>query len=128
MDSMEEDAGPEKPLSIGSEFAHMIKYVDLYIRQNTDLYIQHYLLEPFDFFVRQLIYLSVLAALLVAGTLAILIGVILFVSTMVPLWESLLITGIAALAIAGIVAYVLFSSKLVLKTPTTEDLMKHGNP
>lgn len=125
---MGEDSGREKPLSIEAEFAHLVKFADLYLRQKTDLYIQHYLFEPFEFLVRQLVYLSVLAALLVAGTLAILIGVILFVSTLVPLWESLLIIGIVALVIAGIVAYVLFSSHLVLKTPTTEELMKHGNP
>jgi uncharacterized membrane protein len=125
---MGEDAGRKKPLSIEAEFAHLVKFVDLYVRQKTDLYIQHYVFEPFEFLVRQLIYVSVLAALLVAGTLAILIGVILFVSTLVPLWEALVIIGIVALVIAGIVAYVLFSSHLVLKTPTTEELMKHGNP
>jgi uncharacterized membrane protein len=125
---MGEDAGREKPLSIEAEFAHLVKFVDLYLRQKTDLYIQHYVFEPFEFLVRQLVYLSVLAALLVAGTLAILIGVILFVSTLVPLWESLLIIGIVALVIAGVVAYVLFSSHLVLKTPTTEELMTHGSP
>jgi hypothetical protein len=84
--------------------------------------------EPFEFLVRQLIYVSVLAALLVAGTLAILIGVILYASTLVPLWAALLGIGIVALIVAGIIAYVLFSSHLVLKTPTTEDLMKHGSP
>ena len=84
---MGEDAGREKPLAIEAEFAHLVKYVDLYLRQKTDLYIQHYLFEPFEFLVRQLVYLSVLAALLVAGTLAIIIGVILYVSTLVPLWE-----------------------------------------
>ena len=125
---MGEDAGREKPLSMEAELAHLVRFVDLYLRQKTDLYIQHYVFEPFEFLVRQLVYLSVLAALLVAGTLAILIGVIIFVSTLVPLWESLLIIGIVALVIAGIVAYVLFSSHLVLKTPTTEELMTHGSP
>lgn len=125
---MGEDPGREKPLAIEAEFAHLVKYVDLYLRQKTDLYIQHYLFEPFEFLVRQLVYLSVLAALLVAGTLAIIIGVILYVSTLVPLWTSLLIVGIVALVISGVIAYVLFSSHLVLKTPTTEELMKHGSP
>ncbi len=120
---MGEDPGREKPLSIEAEFAHLVKYADLYVRQKTDLYIQHYVFEPFEFLVRQLIYVSVLAALLVAGTLAILIGVILFVSTLVPLWQALLIMGVVALIFAGIVAFVLFSSHLVLKTPTTEDLV-----
>ncbi|MGA9140564.1 MAG: phage holin family protein [Methanocella sp.] len=119
---------PEKPLSIESEFANLVRYIDLYIRQKTDLYIQHYVLDPFDFLVRQIIYLSVLAALLVSGTLALLIGIILFISTMVPLWEALLIMGIVAFVIAALIAYVLFSRKLVLKTPTTEDVMKNGRP
>jgi hypothetical protein len=124
---MGEDAGWEKPLAIEVEFAHLFKYVDLYVRQKTDLYIQHYVFEPFEFLVRQLVYLSVLAALLVAGTLAIIIGVILFMETLVGRWQALLIVGIVILLMAGIIAYVLFSSHLVLKTPTTEDLMKHGN-
>jgi hypothetical protein len=125
---MGEDAGREKPLSVEAEFAHLIKYVDLYMRQKTDLYIQHYLLDPFDFFLRQLVYLSVLAALLAAGTVAILIGIILFMSTLVPLWEALLIVGIVTLVVAGVIAGVLFSSRLVLKTPKAEDLMKHDSP
>jgi hypothetical protein len=125
---MGEDPGREKPLSIEAEFANLARFVDLYLRQKTDLYLQHYVFEPFDFLVRQLIYLFVLAALLVAGTLAMLIGVILYISTLLPLWESLLIVGIVALIIAGIIAYVMFSSKLILKTPTTEELMKNGNP
>ncbi len=124
---MGEDHGREKPLSVEAEFAGLIRNADLYLRQKSDLYLQHYLFEPFDFLVRQLIYLSVLAALLVTGTLALLIGVILYVSTLVPLWQALLIIGIVALAVAGIIAYVLFSSKPVLKTPTAEDLVKHGN-
>ncbi len=77
---MGEAASPEKPLSVESEFAHLVSYIDLYIRQKTDLFIQHYVFDPFDFLVRQIVYLSVLAALLVAGTLALLIGVILFIS------------------------------------------------
>jgi len=125
---MGEAAGPEKPLSIESEFAHLVKYTDLYIRQKTDLFIQHYILDLFDFLVRQIIYLSVLAALLVAGTLALLVGVILFISTILPLWQALLIMGIVSLVIAALIAYVLFSRELVLKTPTTEDVMKLDKP
>lgn len=125
---MGEGAGQEKPLPIEAEFAHLVRYIDLYARQKIDLYIQHYVFEPFDFLVRQLIYVSVLAALLVAGTLAILVGVILYVSTLVPLWQALIIIGIVALVVAGIIAYVLFSSHLILKTPTTEELTRHGSP
>ncbi len=34
--------------------------------------------------------------------------------------------GVVAFVIAGLVAYVLFSHKPMLKTPTTEDVMRHG--
>ncbi len=44
---MAEDAGREKPLSVEAELAHMVKYLDLYVRQKSDLYIQHYVFEPF---------------------------------------------------------------------------------
>lgn len=125
---MGEAAGPEKPLSVESEFSHLVKYIDLYIRQKTDLFIQHYVLDLFDFLIRQIVYLSVLAALLVAGTMALLIGIILFISTILPLWQALLIMGIVALVIAALIAYVLFSRQLVLKTPTTEDVMKLDRP
>ncbi|OPY25808.1 MAG: hypothetical protein A4E28_02947 [Methanocella sp. PtaU1.Bin125] len=124
---MGEADSPEKPsLSIESEFSTLVKYLDLYIRQKTDLFIQHYVLDLFDFLIRQIIFLSVLAALLVAGTLSLLIGVILFISTILPMWQALLIMGIVALVIAAVIAYVLFSRQLVLKTPTTEDVMKSG--
>jgi hypothetical protein len=125
---MGEAGSPEKPLSIESEFGQLVKYIDLYVRQKTDLFIQHYILDLFDFLIRQIIYLSVLAALLVAGTLALLVGIILFISTILPLWQALLIMGIVALVIAGVIAYVLFTRTLVLKTPTTEDVMKDGKP
>ncbi len=126
---MAEDAGREPKLSVEAELANLVRYMDLYVRQKTDLYVQHYVLEPFDFLVRQLVYLSVLAALLVFGTLAILLGVLYFMETLLgQWWQALLVVGIAALILAGIVAYVLFSSKLILKTPTTEELMKSGKP
>jgi hypothetical protein len=123
---MGEAAGPDKPLSIESEFAHLVSYIDLYIRQKTDLFIQHYVFDPFDFLMRQMIYLSVLAALLVAGTLALLIGVILYVSTLMPMWAALVIMGVVAFVIAALIAYVMFSHMPALKTPTTEDVMRHG--
>lgn len=125
---MGEPDSPEKPLSIESEFANLVHYIDLYVRQKTDLYIQHYVFDPFDFLVRQMIYLSVLAALLVAGTLALLIGVILFLSTLVPMWQALLIIGVVAFVIAALVAYVMLTHKPVLKTPTTEEVMQRGRP
>ena len=90
---MEETACDEES-SIESEFAATIKYIDLYLRQKTDLFLQHYVFEPFDFLAKKLVYLSVLVTLLVAGTLVLLAGVILLIATVVPLWAALLITGI----------------------------------
>jgi hypothetical protein len=125
---MEEAPGAEEQPSISmeAEFARMVRLVDLYVRQKADLFLQHYLFDPADFLIRQLIYLSVLAALLVAGTLAVMVGAILFVSTLIPLWAALLIGGLVAFVIAGVIAYVLFSRKIVLKTPTTPEVLRSG--
>lgn len=122
---MEQAADPEES-SIESELAETIKYIDLYIQQKTDLFLQHYLLEPFDFLIRQVMYLSVLVTLLIAGTLALVIGVILFISTIIPLWIALLIVSGIVFLIAGVITYILFSNKIVLKTPTTMELVKDG--
>lgn len=111
--------GPTARPSAEAELASMAKYLDLYIRQKTDLYIQHYLLDPLDFVLRQVIYLSVVASLLVAGTLSIAVGVILFVSTLISLWAALLICGIASLLFAAGLAYFMFTRRLFLKTPKT---------
>ena len=114
---------PEKPAdkqerpSVEAEFAGLVENIDLYIRQKTDLYVQHFVLDPIDFILRQVIYLSVVASLLVVGTLGIAIGVIFFVSTIIPLWAALLICGIVALLSAGVLSYIMFARRLVLKTP-----------
>ena len=118
---------PEKPAdkqerpSVEAEFAGLVKNMDLYFRQKTDLYVQHFVLDPIDFILRQVIYLSVVASLLVVGTLAIAIGVIFFVSTLIPLWAALLICGIVALISAGLLAYIMFARRLVLKTPNVTE-------
>jgi len=115
---MDKAAGNEE-LSIESEFARTIKYIDLYLQQKTDLFLQNYVFEPFDFLIRQILYLSIIVTLLAAGTLALVIGVTLFIATMVPLWAALLITAAIIGAIGVIFAYVLVSNKIVLKTPIT---------
>ena len=116
---------PEEPdgsrPSIESEFANVVQNIDLLVRQKTDLYLQHYLLDPLDFVLRQVIYLSVVASLLVAGTLAVTVGVILFVSTLISLWAALLICGLASILLAMGLAYLMFARKLVLQTPKTPE-------
>jgi hypothetical protein len=124
---MEETAGTEEP-SIESEFARTIKYIDLYLQQKTDLFLQHYVFEPVDFLIKRIMYLSVIVTLLAAGTLILLIGVILLVATLVPLWAALLITGAAIFVIGGVIAYILLSNKIVLKTPLATEMIKNGKP
>jgi hypothetical protein len=122
---MEETACDEES-SIESEFAATIKYIDLYFRQKTDLFLQHYVFEPFDLLARKLVYLSVLVTLLAAGTLVVLAGVIFLIATVVPLWAALLITGAMIFIVGGIIAYVAFSEKIVLQTPTAMEMMTRG--
>lgn len=117
----------DQPQSVEAEFANFVRYVDLYLRQKTDLFIQHYVLDTFEFIVKQVVYLSVLASLLVVGTLALAIGAVLFISTLIPLWAALLIAGVVAILLAGAIAYVLFKNKLILKTPKSTEVMEHGH-
>ena len=122
---MDKACGYEEP-SIETEFARTIKYIDLYLQQKTDLFLQHYVFEPFDFLIRQILYLSVIMTLLAAGTLALVIGVVLFIATMVPLWAALLITAAIIGAIGILFACVLVSNRIVLKTPITREMIKSG--
>ena len=124
---MEEAAGTEEP-SIESEFARTFKYIDLYLQQKMDLFLQHYLFEPVDFLIKRIMYLSVIVTLLAAGTLILLMGVILLIATLVPLWAALLITGAAIFVIGGVIAYMLLSDKIVLKTPVVTEMIKNGKP
>jgi hypothetical protein len=124
---MEEAASTEEP-SVESEFARTFKYIDLYLQQKTDLFLQHYVFEPVDFLIKRIMYLSVIVTLLAAGTLILLMGVILLIATLVPLWAALLITGAAIFVIGGVIAYILLSNKIVLKTPLATEMIKNGKP
>ena len=117
-----------KEQTIESEFARTIKYIDLYMQQKTDLFLQHYVFEPVDFLLRQIMYLSVIVTLLAAGTIALVMGVILFIATLVPLWAALLITGAIISGMGVIFAYMLVSNKIVLKTPIATEMIKNGKP
>jgi len=121
-----EDTSCDEESSVESEFAATIKYIDLYLRQKTDLFLQHYVFEPFDFLAKKLMYLSVLLTLLAAGTLIVLAGVVLLIATVVPLWAALLITGAMIFLAGGIIASALFSNKIVLQTPTSMEMMNRG--
>ncbi|MDP2796489.1 MAG: phage holin family protein [Methanoregula sp.] len=113
--------------SIESEFARTYKYIDLYLQQKTDLFLQYYMLEPFDFLFKRIMCLSVIVTLLAAGTLALVIGMILLLSTVVPLWAALLIMGAVFFAGGSCIAHIVLSNKIVLKTPTAE-MINNGKP
>ncbi|MFH0966540.1 MAG: phage holin family protein [Methanobacteriota archaeon] len=102
---------------IESEFIRTIKLIDLYMQQKTDLFLQHYVFEPVDLLLRQIMFLSVAVTFLAAGTVALVTGVILFIATIVPLWAALLITGTLVFGMGGIITYIRVSKKIVLKTP-----------
>ncbi len=114
--------------SIESDFTTTVKYLDLYLRQKTDLFLQHYVFEPFDFLGTKLMYLSVILTLLAAGTLILVAGVILLIATVIPLWASLLLSGLVALLVAAIIAYVFFAKQIVLQTPTALEMMNREKP
>jgi hypothetical protein len=122
---MEPDASDEEA-SIESEFATMIKYMDLYLRQKTDLFLQHYVFEPCDFLGQKLMFLSVVVTLLAAGTLVVAAGVILLIATLMPLWAALLLSGVVILLAAGIIASVFFRKQIILQTPTAREMMNRG--
>ena len=124
---MEPEAGDDKG-SIESDFATTVKYLDLYVRQKTDLFLQHYVFEPFDFLGTKLMYLTVVLTLLAAGTVIVLAGVILFIATLVPLWAALLISGAGIFLLGGIIAHVFFAKKIVLQTPTAREMMNRERP
>jgi hypothetical protein len=123
---MDPTAGIDDP-SIESELATTYKYIDLYIQQKTDLFLQHYVFEPCDFLFKRIMYLSIIVTLLAAGTLALVIGVIFLLSTVVPLWAALLITGAVIFAAGGSIAYIVLSDKIIFKTPTAE-MINNGKP
>jgi hypothetical protein len=112
--------------SIESEFTTTVKYLDLYLRQKTDLFLQHYVFEPFDFLGTKLMYLSIIVTLLAAGTLILVVGVILLIATVIPLWASLLLTGLLTLLAAAVIAYTGFAKQIVLQTPTALEMMNRG--
>ena len=122
---MDTAAGTEEQ-SIESEFAKTIKYMDIYMQQKTDLFLQHYVFEPVDFLLRKIMYLSVIVILLAAGTVVLVTGVVLLIATFIPLWAALLITGVTIFGMGVIISYMLLSNKIVLKTPIAPEMMKNG--
>jgi hypothetical protein len=123
---MDSGTGFDDP-SIESEFTRTCKYIDLYLQQKTDLFLQHYVFEPFDYLFKRILFLSVIVTLLAAGTLALVAGAILMIATVIPLWAALLLSGAVIFTSGGIIAYTVLSDKIILKTPTAE-MIEHGKP
>jgi hypothetical protein len=114
--------------TIEAGFARTVRYMDLYLQQKTDLFLQHYVFEPFDFLGQKAMYLSVVVTLLIAGTLVLLAGAILLVATVMPLWAALLVSGVVILCAAGAIAYGFFHKQIVLQTPTAREMMNREKP
>jgi hypothetical protein len=119
---MDAAAGREGP-TIELEFVKTIRYIDLYMQQKMDLFLQHYVLEPVEFLFRQIMFLSVIVTLLAAGTIILIIGVVLYLALFVPLWAALLIMGVILFGMGIIIATMLLSNKIVLKTPIGTEML-----
>jgi phosphoglycerol transferase MdoB-like AlkP superfamily enzyme len=122
---MEPDAS-ESGASVESEFTSTARYIELYMQQKTDLFLQHYVFDPFRFLGTKLMYLAVVIALLAAGTLILVAGLILLLATTMPLWAALLVMGVVTFIIGGIIAYVAFNKSIVLDTPTAAEMVNRG--
>jgi len=122
---MEPDAS-DSGASVESEFTTTARYLELYLQQKVDLFLQHYVFDPFNFLGTKLMYLAVVISLLAAGTLILVAGIILLIATRMPLWAALLVTGAVTFIVAGIIAYVFFYKTIVLQTPTASEMINRG--
>ena len=123
-----ETAADHEEESVEYEFARTVKYIDLYMQQKTDLFLQHYVFEPVNFLFRQTMYLSVIVTLLAAGTLIMVAGITLFMATFLPFWAASLITGIIIFGMGALFAGMLLSDKIVLNTPLATEMITHEEP
>jgi len=122
---MEQSAAGEGE-SVESEFATTVKYLDLYLRQKTDLFLQNYVFEPFEALAAKLMFLVIVLTLFGAGTLIVLAGIILLLATRMPLYAALLIVGVAVFLIGTIIARSFFFKKIILPTPTATEMVNRG--
>lgn len=122
---MDTAAGIEEQ-TIESEFVRTIRYIDLYMQQKTDLFLQHYVFEPVDFLLKRIMYLSVIVTLLAAGIIVLVIGAVFFMALFVPLWAALLTTGVIISGTGVIFGHLLLSNTIVLKTPVATEAIENG--
>jgi hypothetical protein len=115
-------------VSVESDLATTIKYLDLWLRQKTDLFLQHYVFEPFDFLGTKLMYLVVVLTLLAVAVVILVAAAIFFMAVFIPFWLALVFSGLLALLAALIIAQVFVKKQIVLKTPTAREMMNRGKP
>jgi len=109
-------------LSVESEFADTVRYLDLYLRQKTDLFLQDYVFEPVQLLSEKFVELAVLITLLVAGIIVLVTGAVFLMTTVIALWAALLITAAVLFIVAALIAHELFSKRIVLRTPVAEEV------
>jgi hypothetical protein len=107
-------------------FQRTVRYRDLSMQLKTDLFLQHYVPEPVGLLIRQIKYLAVIVTLPAAGTIVVLMGMILFIATLVPLRAALFVTGALIFGTGGIIAYLQLSDKIILKTPVATEMIRDG--
>jgi len=112
--------------SVESEFAATVRYLDLYLRQKTDLFLQNYVFEPFEALGIKLMFLTIVITLFAAGTLIVLAGIILLLATRMPLFAAFLIVGVAIFLVGAVIARFFFQKKIVLQTPTASEMVNRG--
>jgi hypothetical protein len=118
----------DEGVSVEEDLATTVKLLDLWLRQKTDLFLQHYVFEPFDFLGTKMMYLIVVLTLLAAAVVILVAGVIFLIATFIPFWAALLLSGLLALLAALIIAQVFFREQIVLRTPTAREMMNRGKP
>ncbi|MGE5831750.1 MAG: hypothetical protein ACM3X8_02405 [Methanomicrobiales archaeon] len=109
-----------------AEFVRLVRYIDLYLQQKTDLFLQRYVFEPLGFLAVRVMALVVIVTLLAAGTVVLVVGLVFLLATLVPLWAALIITAAIMLIAGGISGYRLVSQRIVLKTPGAREVMNRG--
>jgi len=112
---------------VESEFAETVRYLDLYLRQKTDLFLQDYVFEPVHLLSEKFVELAVLVTLLVAGIIVLVTGAIFLMTTVIALWAALLITAAVLFIVSALIAYELFSKRIILRTPAAEEVVDRGD-
>ena len=120
-------AAEAEELPVESEFANLVRYLDLYLRQKTDLFLQDYLFEPVRLLSEKLVELVVLITILVAGIIVLVTGAIFLMTTVIALWAALLITAAVLFIVAAVIAHELFSKGIVLRTPVAEEVVDRAD-